>query len=92
MRLSKHTRRVPFVAGLATLIADSDRILNTIERDIQKADQLLSKYPAGENLSVIAALPLRQTYGAVSAIVYALDKERPNHLLRIVYSGTSRHS
>ena len=73
--------------SLATLIADSDRILSTIERDIQNADHLLSEYPIQDSLSVVAALPMHQKYGAASTVVYALDNERPNHLLRIVYSG-----
>lgn len=73
--------------SLTTLIADADRILTTIEHDIRRAGALLSEYPIRDTQTVIAALPLRQKPEIPSTIVYALDDKRPNHLLRLVYSG-----
>ena len=75
--------------SLATLIADADRILHPIERDIRRADTLLLEYPIQDTQTIIAALPMRQKPEIFSTIVYALDNTRPNHLLRLVYSGDS---
>ncbi len=69
---------------IATMIADTDRILSIVEQDIRKAATMNPDYALAGMYTVIAAFPRPQNDSARSqTIVYAFDAARPQRLLRV---------
>lgn len=73
--------------SLISIVDDSDRIMSYIGDDIRHAHQFLNDYQGDDSHIVVAAMKIRQ--GGPEApmenlVVYFLDADRPNRLIRSV--------
>lgn len=69
----------------AGMIADSDRILATVEQDLRHATSINPDYALAGTYAVIAALPrANRKNDQPQTIVYAFDAAQPKRLFRIV--------
>lgn len=73
--------------SMLTMIRDSDLIMTYIGDDLRMAKELLSNYPTNASQTVVAALKEEERI-----IVYAIDADRPNRLVRSVYAGQNSTS
>jgi len=76
--------------SLLEILHDANQIMASLEDDIRHANEFLSDYHAGKSQLVVAALKIRKGASEGSeerVIVYALDPDRPNRLVRSVRIG-----
>lgn len=78
--------------SVIAMLHEADQIMTTLGNDIRRADEWLNNYSTRDSHTVIAAMkmadPLTNS-GDKCTVVYALDKDYPNHLVRAVYVGES---
>ncbi len=76
--------------SLLNVLHDADLIMSYIGNDIRHADEFLNDYQGSESQTVVAAMkvtggtPKRREE---SMIIYSLDAEYPNRLVRSVHIG-----
>jgi prepilin-type N-terminal cleavage/methylation domain-containing protein len=82
-------RNIRIRESLLYMLHDADLIMSSIGDDIRHTDEFLKDYHAPESHVVVAAMktknPSKQAEERV--IVYSLDAERPNRLIRSVHRG-----
>lgn len=77
------------------ILHDADVITSYMGADIRRANEFLKDYQASEVQIVVAAMKMAKGSSeghAESVIVYSLDAERPNRLVRSVHTGASSTS
>ena len=76
--------------NLMTVLHDADLIMSSIGNDIRNASAFLKDYQGNDSQKVIAAFNVRTRSAAQPAervIVYALDSQHPDRLIRSVQTG-----
>lgn len=81
--------------SMLTMIYDADVIMMDLGQDLRHADEILSNYAANASQTVVVALKSINTASPrreERVIVYVLDANRPNRLVRSVYAGQNSTS
>lgn len=81
--------------SISAMIGDADLIMRYIGQDLRQADEILSNYATNASQAVVVALKSINTASPrreERVVVYVLDADRPNRLVRSVYAGQNSTS